>query len=390
MKRILYIGGFNLPDNNAAAQRVIANAKLFSDLGYEVKLVGLTSTFSKANISFNYEGLECLNIKYPLTLKEWWQYLSTIKWYFPIITNFKPDIIIAYNHPALALYYFKKYCTSHHIIILSDCTEWYSPQGGFFFKIVKSLDVYLRMHIVHKQLDGMIVISQFLYDYYNNGKIPILLLPPLVDKQDVKWIHSQKENSCNDIKSCIRLTYAGSPGKGNKDRLDIIISALENVNKIISTDISLYIIGISEKQYRQIYDLDDGIVIPSFVNFMGKITHLDVLKHLSQTDFQIFIRENNRANTAGFPTKFVESMSSSVLVLTNITSDLNSYMSDGKNGFLLNISTKETLEQSLYSSLMKSPNEIVKLRNSIDSNLFDFRHYKEVTNHFFELLFLKF
>ena len=65
-------------------------------------------------------------------------------------------------------------------------------------------------------------------------------------------------------------------------------------------------------------------------------------------------------------------------------------MSDGKNGFLLNISTKETLEQSLYSSLMKSPNEIVKLRNSIDSNLFDFRHYKEVTNHFFELLFLKF
>lgn len=389
MKKILYIGGFDLPDNNAAAQRVIANAKLFSNLGFEVKLVGLTPTLSKSHASFNYGDLECFNIKYPLTSKEWWRYLTTIKWYLPIITDFKPDIIIAYNHPALALYKFKEYCNSHHIVILSDCTEWYSPQGGLFFKIVKGLDVYLRMHIVHKQLDGIIVISQFLYNYYNNGKTPILILPPLVDKQDIKWLHAQKENSYNDRKSSIILTYAGSPGKGNKDRLDIIISALENINKFISTNVSLYIIGINEKQYRQIYDLDDRIVIPPFVNFMGKIAHLDVLKHLSQTDFQIFIRENNRVNKAGFPTKFVESISLSVLVLTNITSDLNSYMSDGKNGFLLDISTKESLEQSLYSSLMKSPNEIVKLRNSIDSNLFDFRHYKKNANHFFGLLFAK-
>lgn len=389
MKRILYIGGFDLPDNNAAAQRVIANAKLFSDLGYEVKLVGLTLASSKACIAFDYEGLKCFNIKYPLTLKEWWQYLFTIKWYLPFIAEFEPDIIIAYNHPALALYRLKKYCHAHHTIILADCTEWYSPQGGLFFKIIKGLDVYFRMHIVHKQLDGMIVISQFLYNYYNSGRNPILLLPPLVDKQAIKWLYVQKENSSNDIKSFISLTYAGSPGKGNKDRLDIIISALESVNQIISTDVLLYIIGINEKQYRQIYDLDDGSMIPPFVNFMGKITHLDVLKHLSQTDFQIFIRENNRANTAGFPTKFVESISSSVLVLTNLTSDLNSYMLDGRNGFLLNIETKESLEHSLYSSLMRTPNEIAKLRSSIDSNLFDFRHYKEITNHFFELLFSK-
>jgi len=389
MKKILYIGGFNLPDNNAAAQRVIANAKLFSNLGYEVKLVGLTTTLLKAHTSFNFEGVECLNIKYPLTLKEWWQYLATIKWYLPIITDFKPDIIIAYNHPALALYYLKKYCNSHHTIILSDCTEWYSPQGSLFFKIVKGLDVYFRMHIVHKQLDGMIVISQFLYNYYNTGKTPILLLPPLVDKQDIKWLHAQKENSYNDKISTISLTYAGSPGKGNKDKLDIIISALENINKIISTNVSLCIIGINEKQYRHIYGLDDRIVIPSFVNFMGKIPHLDVLKYLSQTDFQIFVRENNRDNTAGFPTKFVESISSSVLVLTNINSDLNSYMSDGKNGFFLDISTKESLEQSLYSSLMSSPDEIAELRRSIDSNLFDFRHYKKKASCFFELLFSK-
>ena len=32
---IIYIGGFELPDKNAAAQRVIGNSKALRDLGYE-------------------------------------------------------------------------------------------------------------------------------------------------------------------------------------------------------------------------------------------------------------------------------------------------------------------------------------------------------------------
>ena len=35
-KNILYIGGFNLPDKDAAAQRVMANGLLFNKLGYKV------------------------------------------------------------------------------------------------------------------------------------------------------------------------------------------------------------------------------------------------------------------------------------------------------------------------------------------------------------------
>ena len=34
-KSILYLGGFELPDKNAAAQRVMANAKLLREMGFD-------------------------------------------------------------------------------------------------------------------------------------------------------------------------------------------------------------------------------------------------------------------------------------------------------------------------------------------------------------------
>ena len=35
-KKILYIGGFELPDKNAAAQRVVGNSYILKNLGYEI------------------------------------------------------------------------------------------------------------------------------------------------------------------------------------------------------------------------------------------------------------------------------------------------------------------------------------------------------------------
>lgn len=39
---ILYVGGFELPDKNAAAHRVLSNAKIFRELGYNVFFAELT------------------------------------------------------------------------------------------------------------------------------------------------------------------------------------------------------------------------------------------------------------------------------------------------------------------------------------------------------------
>jgi hypothetical protein len=74
-KTILYIGGFELPDRNAAAQRVIANAKILSALGFKVVLIGLdksikTNKFVVDNYN-TFEGFTYYNLKYPVSLYEW-------------------------------------------------------------------------------------------------------------------------------------------------------------------------------------------------------------------------------------------------------------------------------------------------------------------------------
>ena len=39
-KTILYIGGFKLPDRNSSAIRVLGIARMFNDLGYDIKVGG--------------------------------------------------------------------------------------------------------------------------------------------------------------------------------------------------------------------------------------------------------------------------------------------------------------------------------------------------------------
>lgn len=51
MDTILYVGGFELPDKNAAAHRVLNNARLLRELGYEVVFCGVDREISKKETS---------------------------------------------------------------------------------------------------------------------------------------------------------------------------------------------------------------------------------------------------------------------------------------------------------------------------------------------------
>lgn len=370
--KILYIGGFILPNGNAAAQRVIANSKLLRELGYEVTLVGLTHDGSGLE-PFSYEGLDCINLPYPQKLGEWWKMLTSIKQYLPFYTK-ETSIVVAYNHPAIALKKLLKYNRERGIKTLSDCTEWYEPQGGKLFKIIKGWDINKRMYDVHTQLDGIISISKYLDDFYKSKNTRSLLLPPLVDIQERKW---NIETRANEM---ISLLYAGSPA-GTKDRLDFMIDALDVVASK-GKKFVFEIIGITEQQYRDVYLQGSKKAIPKFVTFRGRIPHEEVIKRLKEADFQIFLREDHLANRAGFPTKFAETFSAKTLVLTNASSNLKDYMQEGVNSFELDISSEDALVNSLIKPLSLSKEEIRALKSGVDTTTFDYRNYIERTREF--------
>lgn len=372
-KTILYIGGFNLPDKNAAAQRVIANSLIFEQLGYNVVLVGLTHDRGDAGIWFKRGNMDCVNLAYPSNISEWWNYLTSAKSYKQLIADYTPSAVIAYNHPAVALKKLLKHNRALGIKTFADCTEWYEPkEGNALFRMIKKWDVEKRMYEVHFKMDGIITISRFLDDFYKEKGKETVLLPPLVDLQDTKWTEKKENNNLSKT----RLIYAGSP-TGNKDRLDWIVGSLNRILPELRKDnsVELLIIGITEQQYRHMYQVGNDEQLPAFVTFLGRIAHEDVIQQLLHSDFQIFLRERSLPNMAGFPTKFAESISSKTLVLTNDTSNLTDYLENGKNGFLLNIENEQKLSDSLRKALSLPIKEIRRLRDEMDNTVFDYRKY---------------
>lgn len=365
---IIYIGGFDLPDNNAAALRVIGNSKIFCKLGYSVSLIGLSRSISKP-VSFKYEEFDCCNLPYPNSVMQWCKYLTSIRQYLPFLKQNKPKMVIAYNHPAIALQKLVDYCKKNGIKIISDCTEWYEPKGNPIFKLVKGWDVRKRMYDVHSQFDGIIAISRYLYEFYSKRNLKTLLIPPLVDIQEDKW---KQTIGAND--DTIRIIFSRAFSRGNKDGIDLVIEALEAVYK--RNDInafSLDVVGMNQADFARISSRQSSI--PSFVHFHNHIPHQGLIQKLKQADFQIFIRNNSLANEAGFPTKFVESISSRTMVLTNQSSNLGDYMKEGDNSFCLNINTFEDLVESLSQPLRMSKKEIMERRSKMDVTTFDYRNY---------------
>lgn len=384
---IIYIGGFELPDKNAAAHRVLNNGKIFRELGYKVVFIDIDKSLQfDSNIlttNKNIQGFDCWSVPYPRNNIEWFKYFTNINPFCTIFKNYNNiKLVIAYNYPSIALLRMKSYCCKNKSKIIADCTEWYNSEGKkFVFKFLKGLDTFLRMQIIQKRLDGIIVISRYLENYYCKCK-NLIKIPPLVDLSEEKWKQDGSEN--DDEK--IHFVYAGNPGK-SKDKLNLIFEALHRLNAYCNY--FFYIVGITEEQYlkehekhkKLLEDLGDRIV------FLGQLTHVDSLKYVKLADFSIFVRGNTRATRAGFPTKFVESISCGTPVVTTNSSDLKEYIVDGVNGYFLRIDSMDRLTKDIEKILLLNKKEIKKVKDKcINVNTFDYRKYIDWTREYIEYI----
>jgi glycosyltransferase involved in cell wall biosynthesis len=351
---------------------------LFEKLGYNVHFIDvkINKVGKKGFFENEFDGFKYYvkSQKYPQSKMEWFSYITSIKFVKEAIEvdlDFKPDIIIVYNYPAISLLKLTKYCKNNKIKLVADITEWYFPTGSLFFKIIKGLDSYFRMNYFHKKVDGLIVISKYLEDFYNG--VNLIRLPPLVNKKSEKW------NSIVSSKPDFRkLIYVGSISHGQKDRLDIIINSLNRI-KERTEKFEFIIIGVTKSEYIKYFGLESlPESMDEFVSFLGRKTHKEVIKYIKESDYSIFLRSENLLNTAGFPTKFVESLACGTPVITNYSSDLDEYLQNGEIGFSLSISKEEELDEGLFNALNKTKEELLKMKNkSSDFNDFHYEVYVE-------------
>lgn len=358
---VVYIGGFELPDKNAAAQRVLNNSKCLRELGYNVVLIGISnSTFSRNILDTveYYDDFCCYRVGYPKNIYEWVRYLTCVNDYIKVLKNiYNVKAVILYNFPSVAMARLMHYCNKDKIQCYADVTEWYSAKGrGLSYYIIKSIDTYLRMVVLHKQMDGLIVISTFLKSYYERD-VKTIMIPALTDRNYYsKYRQSIKSNNK------LKLVYAGNPG--NKDKINIIVEALKNVKR----DYSLDVLGIDYHSYVKLNGdhikfLNDE---KDRIRFYGRVSHDKAVECVSSANYSIFFREDNLVSRAGFPSKLSEALSCGTPIITNQTSDIDKYVQNGQNGFLVsNFETKDIAELL----------DRIPLSISVNHEIFDYRNY---------------
>lgn len=368
---IIYFGRAEFPDKDATACRIVNNAKIFHSLGYKVVLVGWTEG-ENVNSEITLEGFlfRYWNLHKPYSIKGNVHLLFNTTEIFRIINRYSPNVshVVMYNYPAFAFSRVIRFCVKNKITCLSDVTEWYSTgKRNLIFRLVRLLENSWRMRILNKKVDGLIVISDFLYDFYKDS-LPVVTLPPLVDISDRIWsINTPAKND----ESRLKLVFAGIPGK-HKENLKLVVEAITSLGSIRS-QIRFDVVGITEKEYRSLYDISDDIALPPEVIFHGKCDHEKTLKYVKNADYSVLIRPSNITTKAGFSTKFTESVSAGTPVIANDIGDVKHYITSTKCGILVD-------ENNLCEELRVLIT--CRQRMNFDRSMFDYHRYIECVSDF--------
>lgn len=357
---IIYYGGFSLPDKNASANRVVSNGKIFEAIGYRVVFLGADYEDS------GYEGVKIVGENmlceaHPSGAVQWLKQIIFFKNLKNLISQDKTvKLVILYNVPFITLLLAKQFLKKYHVEVAYDCTEWTRfTEGSFVKRAFKYIDEFFVSGLVHLVAHRVIVISEMMMKAYKSSK-KIIKLPPLVDISDPMW-HQVPEKGNEAFTFC----FAGFPG-GNKEYLDKVVEAFSSLN----IEARLKIVGVDREQFLELYP---GTTIGQGVEFLGLLSHSESIKEILSCDCYVFIRPSDRRNNAGFPTKFVESFTCGVKIITTDVSDVKSYADED---CIILQSTDVAEITSAMETIMHSGRGSY---NRVLRNAFDYRNYIDET-----------
>lgn len=386
--KILYVGGFRFPHYDAAAARVLNNGRIMSMLGHDVSYISWGGKYHKQDLcddgKYRHDNME-----YVITdeidcncsiLKRFRSVLTRGRKSIELIRRMplKPDLIIMYN----AGYDFTKAMLKigkhYGIKIANDITEWYANDELHFYSWIPN---WYNMKYYQNHVANKILISSYLTSYYVGSNN--VVIPPLCDISESKWNSTITDERIPHFDG-LTLIYAGNPAK--KDKLHTAINAINRL-ACEGERIRLLIVGCDKETYLSNYHrlINSGSLHNNII-FIGKVPQPSVPAYYRKADFMLLIRDRTRKNMVGFPTKFAESITAGVPVITTDTSDLSRFIINGNNGFILN----ETDEIGLYDFfknhlLTLSSSDINAIKEAANRRKcsFDYNNYSESIRAFF-------
>lgn len=373
MQTIVYIGGFELPDRNAAAQRVLNNARVFRALGYRVVLLGTSHArpYDRQIYPADPGGVdvEAWEVGYPQSRKHWF---DTIRADWPLrqlaargaIDPEEVAAVICYNHPALAQARIARIARNWGAATLADCTEWYARRPWTSpANIIKNLDVPLRMHWGNRRMDGLITISPYLTDFYRAQGLPIVEIPTLIEQPEGEGRMSEAFTRPMPLFAIASGFGAGAQAGSIHDRIDWILELLDAVSAR-GVDFQLRIAGVDRDRYLSVFPGHAALLdrLGDRVELLGRQPRTEVLRLLEASAFAFVLRQESRVTLAGFPTKYSEAVTFGTPVIINALPSARAYHIDGKTGFSLDPMDRHGAVDALCDILTMPPESVLAMK----------------------------
>lgn len=390
---ILYFGNFKFPEGNAAGSRVLGNAYVMRDLGHLVTFLDFDENNQTDKITTKtFDGFHCYSLAYPNLIKRI-RFLSYLTILEDIIRIERINVVVLYGNPVNSFlhYLLIGFSKKNNIKLIVDIADWHSANSGtYFFRAIKYLDISFRMKYLNLKADGIITVSSYLKTYYTSRGANAIVVPPLVN------IKKFEKLSFNHQYDTTKLIYVGQPFPNKngrkvskssyKDRLDVVI---ESLYKLKDMNFIFNVYGITKNEYLKVIKSHVSVLkdLSNQVIFHGKIENSKVLGLISSSDFSVLFREDTRLSNAGFPTKFVESISCGTPMITTFTSDLEMYISTHELGFGISPHHEEDFTYLLKKALSMDKQDIIKKKlYCFESKAFSHDNFNTDFNNFFNLV----
>jgi len=357
MKTIVIVSQCRFPEGDPGAVRMYNFAKTLVGLGYDVLVIGLGSI---AKGFKRYKGIRYLSLRQSNPYDSYIGFSIRLIGFIKKLKRKKNIHAIILGPTMINVFIdLKKYCNRNDILLIKDVTEWYSPSE---FKLGKFSLSYLfndieNRYVVDKSV-RVISISTYLEHYFQNKNISTERIPIYFDQSEYK---NKKETSASTLK----LLYAGFPSK--PANMYLILKGLSLLDDQSLKRLQFVIIGVPLSQVQEVFSQEKETLerIKPSLNILGRVPRSVVLENLLKCDFTVLLRDGQeRYAKAGFPTKVIESISSSAPVIMNLTSDIGMYFTDNVNCIEVKGSTSTDFSDSLRRALLLTASEKERMANN--------------------------
>lgn len=389
---LILVGGFGLPDRTASATRAIGLAKLFRSIGMDVIVMGKITPETPplaGPTEIEVEGIRCVDVRRPFPGRSYARYDLSSETVMAVIDSLPQGgirAVSAYNYPGQAAWAILRGCKARGIPAILDCTEWYSWEGHKILRNIHRMAwTGFRLRVLTRMAGNVICASRWFCDTLPG--VNRALLPFVIDASDDKWAAAPVRVALPEGRR--RFLYSGSPGLGMvKDRLPVAVEGFGNLERA-GIPFEFRIVGMTRDQYLADRPDHAGLVarLGDNLKFLGRIPHAGSLRELRATDFALFFRKDDPVANTGFATKYVEAASLGIPVVTNPTSDIGLYLTDGRNGFLApDLSSAAIAEVLRRAAVLDDAGLLAMKAACAESSPFDIPHWRAPARDFLDAL----